>query len=47
MVRGPGWGKTYSQAMKPVRLSKMRSFYKSKRGKAARVQAYAGKKYRR
>lgn len=47
MAKGPGYGKTYGQAMRSVRMNKMRNFFKSRRGKAARVQAYAGRKYRK
>lgn len=30
-----------------IKLNKMRRFYRSGKGAAARVQAYAGRKYRR
>ncbi|WNK14377.1 MAG: hypothetical protein [Microvirus sp.] len=32
--------------LKAKKIGKMRSFYRSNRGKSARTQAYAGRKYR-
>lgn len=37
----------YPNGKKFARYAKMRSFYSSAKGKAARTQAYAGRKYRR